>query len=271
MLAWAAVSSVVIAASRSTAYYAVPSWQAQFDSPSVASLLWFVQAWGVLSCECLWLATAAPLRLSGLNRGGLYSLVAGLLAVGVLLADVQPLSGALFNAALVVLVASLGAMIGARVEAMWHLSIAGLLVSVADLWSVSSSLGPTRQLLEREHLLSFVAVSWPFVEEGTVRFRPVLGIGDITMLALFLGAVRAHGVSLRRAVAGLFLGLALDGVFLVLAREPVPALPAIAFGFVAMVPESRTIPIAERTKALKAVAAILAFGVVGMMLRLIDR
>jgi len=127
-----------------------------------------------------------------------------------------------------------GAFIGGRIEDPGHLALVGWVTTLADLYSVFSPRGVTAHIVSSERLLSVLTISWAI--PGHDVMAPVLGLGDIVMVGLYLCAARALDLPLGRSLAGLAAGFAAVLGALLLLEEAVPALPFLAVGFLAAHP-----------------------------------
>src|SRR5690606_5120195 len=95
--------------------------------------------------------------------------------------------------------------------------------------------------------LPLVTISWPIFGDGSIE--PLIGMGDITIAALFGAAARATRQPRARVVAGLLAGFALTFVALVVLQRALPALPMLCVAVVlALAPQSLRVPAADRKK-----------------------
>ena len=164
--------------------------------------------------------------------------------------------------ALIVIAHTLGALIGTRVEHPGHLFPALVVAAAADVASVFHPSGPTHQIAENERALSLSAFAFPV--PGTRELAPALGIGDLIFVALVLGVASRHGLSRPRFAGLALLGALVAGVVALLARAPIPALPAIGAAILLGVPETRAIPAKDVAvaRAAMALAGVIAVTVV---------
>ncbi len=152
-----------------------------------------------------------------------------------------------------------GALVGGRIEDAGHLLVVGGVTTLADLYSVFSPRGVTAQIVSNERLLSVLTVSWAM--PGQDGMFPVLGVGDVVMVALYLSAARALGLSLGRSVAGLAAGFAAVLGALIVFEAGVPALPFLAAGFLAVNPRCLRLRAEDRRPAV--IGLLVAVGVFG--------
>ncbi|MET0595515.1 MAG: hypothetical protein ABW133_22640 [Polyangiaceae bacterium] len=161
------------------------------------------------------------------------------------------------DAALVAAAWGIGTSIGRRIEHPGHLLPACVVVASADAASVVSSFGPSHAIAESERALSVVAIAFPV--PGTTSFAPALGVGDLVFVALVLGAMAAHDLSITRGALLAWAGAMLAGLGSALLAVPIPALVPIAAAMVVGVPEARRVR--AREKRVAAVAMVIAVSV----------
>ncbi len=166
-------------------------------------------------------------------------------------------------AALLELGTATGAGIGARIQHAGHLSIVAVVSAVADLASVLSPGGPSHEIAESPELLSLLALSWPMI--GTTRIEPLLGVGDVVFVALYVAASAQHGLSRVRTAIALAIALGVTAVVVAVLVLPIPALPFLGAAIVIAHPEARLPPPAERRKALVALV-VFAGGALALVL-----
>lgn len=203
-----------------------------------------------------------------------------LLLVGVVL--VRPalpvaVEACAINLALLSFGAVLGSAIGGRVDHVGHLVLLAWVASVVDVVSVFAPEGPTAQVLASpEVALPLVTLSWPIF--GSASIEPLIGLGDITIAALFGAAARATHQSRARVVVGLLAGFGLTFAALLVFQRALPALPMLSVAVVlALAPQSLQVPVADRKKGfafagvLTALAALRLAAWAGFFDRLTNR
>lgn len=121
------------------------------------------------------------------------------------------------------------------VERPWWLLPIALCVPIADAWSVYSSRGVTRAVLERAQeeprWIEWPTVATPIAGLPYESFGR-LGIVDVLFAALFLGAAARWGLGLRRLAVSLVAGLlATSLVVLEVDDVAIPALPLVCLAF----------------------------------------
>jgi hypothetical protein len=156
--------------------------------------------------------------------------------------------------ALLALGTALGAQIGLRVKRPGHLLFVALVSALADMWSVTQPGGVSQQIAAEPAALHWLAVSWPLL--GTRDVVPLLGVGDIVFVALYLGATRAHQLSLARTLWALLAGFTLTTVCVLALELPIPVLPWLGICFVCAQPRARSIDDAEMRRGLWVLAAL---------------
>lgn len=138
------------------------------------------------------------------------------------------------NVAKVVFASALGLWLaGGIARASWVVIVAGA-VTVVDIVSVYSPVGPTRTILEQgPRVVGWftVALAWPgyAVSHGYTA----LGVADLIFFAFYLGAARRFSLRLRASAVVMslsFLASIGAGIWL----SAVPALPLLSLAFVAV-------------------------------------
>ncbi|MDD9970599.1 MAG: hypothetical protein OXR73_30460, partial [Myxococcales bacterium] len=138
---------------------------------------------------------------------------------------------------LLLLGVAVGTFVGARVERPGHLLFVALVSSLADIVSVYHPQGVSHAIIESETALSLLALSFPML--GTDAIEPLLGVGDLVFVALYLTASRVHQLSLRRTLAALSLGLAVTAASVVVLEMALPALPFLGLSILIALPAAR--------------------------------
>jgi hypothetical protein len=171
------------------------------------------------------------------------------------------------DAALVAAAWGTGSSIGRRIEHPGHLLPACVVVACADAASIVSRFGPTHALAESERALSVVAVTFPV--PGTSSFAPALGIGDLVFIALVLGALRAHGLSVARGALVCWVGTLVAGLASAVLTTAVPALVPIAAAVVSGIPQARSLRSQDRRASIVAMAVAVAFAAAAVISQLL--
>jgi len=163
-------------------------------------------------------------------------------------------AAAVVAASLLVGGALAGTVVGSRIQHAGHLLVVAWVSTLADAYSVLSASGVSARVVESAEWLPLLAVSWPIY--GTDAIEPVLGVGDVVMVALYLTAVRRHGLRERRTVVALAVAFAAVLVALFASGIALPALPFLGVAVVAVHPEARRLRPEDRKPALLGVAVL---------------
>jgi hypothetical protein len=156
--------------------------------------------------------------------------------------------------ALLTLGTALGSQIGQRVKQPGHLLFVALVSALADTWSVTQPGGVSQQISQAPAALDWLALSWPLL--GTRDIVPLLGVGDVVFVALYLGATRAHQLKLSRTLFALLAGFTLTiGCVLALER-PIPVLPWLGICFVCAHPPARRVDTDDMRRGLWVLTAL---------------
>lgn len=259
LVAWL---GAILGSSITLASFALVAPLVPFDptASAAAALLAYGIGYACTSAVVLFVSVLAPreprvaLGVGVLAAGGLVALAVLAIAPGVLAA-------AAVLAALLGLGTAAGAGIGGRIQHAGHLSVVAIVSSVADVASVVSPGGPSHEIAESPALLSLLALPWPML--GTARIEPLLGVGDVVFVALYVAAAAQHGLSRARTVVALAGALAVTAVVVAVTALPIPALPFLGAAIVIAHPAARLPPPAERRNAL--VALVLFFALFGTL------
>lgn len=160
---------------------------------------------------------------------------------------------------------SLGAAIGARIEHAGHLGPVAIVSSVADVASVVVPGAPSHEIVASAPLLSRMAISWPIV--GTRAIAPLLGVGDVAFVALYLAASRRHALGTARTALALGAGLTATAVVVAATEVPLPALPFLAAAVLVAHPEARRPPARDRRAAAVGIAVTTTLAIVAWWAR----
>jgi hypothetical protein len=157
-----------------------------------------------------------------------------------------------------------GGVLGARIAHPGHLSVVAIVSSLADLWSVLAPSGPTAAIVTSAPLLSVLALPFPML--GTSDIEPLLGLGDIVFVALYLTASERFELGKTRTMIALGLAFAVTALAVIVLARAIPALPFLGVAVLLAHREARLPPPSERrTFALGMVAlALLVIGVLAL-------
>lgn len=195
----------------------------------------------VVACVLL-VTSCAPSRLRPCIAGA----IAGLL----LLVVSRQLRAASFTAAACVLLSllllgsALGTAIGLRVKQAGHLLFVAIVSGAADTWSVTQPGGISHVIAHAPVALSLLALPWPL--PGTPDIVPLLGVGDVVFVALYVSATRALAMPIRLTLVAMSAGFVLTTVCVVIFERPIPVLPLLGICFVIAQPAARVVPPEDR-------------------------
>jgi hypothetical protein len=150
----------------------------------------------------------------------------------------------------------LGGAIGSRVEVAGHLAAVALVSSAVDLWSVTSTAGPTHHIMRSPALLRLLTVSVAIPPSREPQ--PAIGFGDAVFVALYLAAGARFALPRARMIAALWVGIVGSGALALALERPVPALPLIGLMVLATQPLARDVPRADRRATLLAAVMLVA-------------
>lgn len=152
---------------------------------------------------------------------------------------------------------AVGTVIGRAIQHPGQLLVVGVVFTLADTFSVFHPAGPSAAIVRSSpDLMSVLALPWPLF--GMHEYVPVLGVGDVTAAALFIGASRVHELPLRRTIIALFVGLIGTMIFVWLAELPMPALPLMSLAVIAVHPRARRLRQEDKKPALLGILAMAA-------------
>lgn len=180
-----------------------------------------------LTLFSLLVAGLSPLRVAG-GRALLAAAVAAGLSVPLSWAGWVPAA----NVVKTVAAAGLGYWLAGAVTSLGVVVLVAGLSAVVDV--VSVAWGPTKALIEKApESIGYLTVAFVWPGEDPARMATVLGVADLVLFALYVGAARAFGLRTAATVVGVALGIALavvSGVWV----GVMPALPWLAAGFLAV-------------------------------------
>ncbi|MFT3921040.1 MAG: hypothetical protein QM778_00765 [Myxococcales bacterium] len=226
----------------------------QFEAVWVTPRWGFFLAFAVVALQTLLVACVAPMRRLWLPLGALLLALAFTALRG---SAPGAWTGAALTTALLAGGTAIGAALGARIEHAGHLLAVALVSGLADLWSAHA--GPTARMvadaISRPERLALFALPWPLWGTGTIQ--PVLGVGDVVFVALYLATFRRHGLSRVRACVGMGAGFALGLGLLLGLERAVPLLPLLGAGAICADRRARALEKRELVLVV-AVTAVLA-------------
>lgn len=158
-----------------------------------------------------------------------------------------------------------GAVVGGRIQHPGHLSVVAVVSSIADAWSVLSPDGPSAAVAESAPLLSVLAL--PFPMAGTRAIEPLLGIGDVVFVALYLVVSRRFALGARRTALALALAFVATAAVVVALERAIPALPFLGAAVLLAHREARLPPERDRRTAALGIGVLVALAIAVLVLR----
>jgi len=139
---------------------------------------------------------------------------------------------ALKSPALLITSVSVAILLVRRIEKSWHIAIAGVVGLIADLWSVFSSSGLTKHLVEEApQFLNYLLLGFPF-PGGQVR--PMIGAADYVFLAIFVLHCHKFELDATKNLKWLSFSLVVTVVLANFLGMGLPAIPLMALFFVVL-------------------------------------
>jgi len=143
-----------------------------------------------------------------------------------------PLVAVLRSPALLFTAAGAGLLLVRRIEKSWHIVAAAMVAFVADIWSVYSAQGVTRQLIEKApEVLNVLLLSFPF-PGGTVR--PMIGVTDYVFIAIFLLHSDKFSLNTTNTLIAVTLSLVFTVTLVNVFGVGLPAIPLMSLFFIAI-------------------------------------
>lgn len=156
-----------------------------------------------------------------------------------------------------------GGYIGSLLEYPGMLMVVAYVAAFADCFSFFHPNGLTANVLTNPRALALLTVPFPVL--GTQDVAALVGIGDVTFVALFVAGARATGLDARRTMVALLGAMLLTATLVELGGAPLPALPFLGGAVVLVHPESRRLP-AEQTRRIAANLAVVTLVLGGLLL-----
>lgn len=164
--------------------------------------------------------------------------------------------------------ALVGGYIGALLEYPGMLMVVAYVAAFADCFSFVHPSGVTANVLADPKLLALLTVPFPVL--GTDGVASLVGIGDVTFVALFITGARQTGLSASRTVWALGAGMAVMAVAVAWLRAPLPALPVLGAAVVLVHPEARRVP-AQQVRRVGANLVVVTLVLGGLLLSAVLR
>lgn len=197
---------------------------------------------------------------------GLAAVYAGLVLLD--LTQLSPLLLGVITLAVLTTGALVGAYIGGLLEYPGMLMVVAYVAAFADVFSVLHPNGLTAAVLKNPTALALLTVPFPVL--GTDGVASLVGIGDVTFVALFVTGARATGLSARRTEVALALAMALVALTVEVLGVALPALPFLSAAIVIAHPEVRRLP-PDQTRRIVANLAVVTAVLGGLLLSAVLR
>ncbi|MCA9604633.1 MAG: hypothetical protein KC619_03500 [Myxococcales bacterium] len=233
-------------------------------APSVSPYVAGTLAFACVAAEVLTVAALTP-PLKAKSLLGLvvpFGLLIGVALLGTALPGLA--AAATVTAALLVFGTLTGGVVGRAIEEPGHLLVVAVISALVDVFSVLHPSGPTAQIIQIEAAVNVLILPWPIL--GTGRIEPVLGLGDIAFGGIYAVASRRHGLSMKKTLIALAVGLAATLAVVMATGAGTPALPFLGAAFVIAHPEARRLAPKDRKRAL--VGGIVLLAVFGLLFAL---
>jgi hypothetical protein len=211
------------------------------------------------------LATGFAAPAGGARRLGWFLGLAALYAVLFSLDVVGLTPALLWFVSLAVLTTGglVGGYIGSLLEYPGMLMVVAYVAAFADCFSFFHPNGLTANVLTNPKALALLTVPFPIL--GTEYVASLVGIGDVTFVALFVAGTRATGLSVIRTAIALAVAMLTVSVLVELGGAPLPALPFLGGAVVLVHPEARRLP-REHTRRIAANLAVVTLVLGGLLL-----
>lgn len=156
-----------------------------------------------------------------------------------------------------------GGYIGSLLEYPGMLMVVAYVAAFADFFSFFHPNGLTANVLTNPKALALLTVPFPVL--GTEYVASLVGIGDVTFVALFIAGTRATGLRVARTAIALALAMLAVAVLVELGGAPLPALPFLGGAVVLAHPEARRLP-RDQTWRIAANLAVVTLVLGGLLL-----
>lgn len=227
----------------------------------------FVVGFGSVSAFVLVAAATVPLRRA--SHWMLLGAVALLIAIyyaeglGVPAGRVPASATALLVLLGLLIVGSVvGASVGVRVEHPGQLLFLAPIAAAADVLSVVHPKGVSAAILSDERTLSVLALPFPLL--GTDAIVPLLGVGDVVFVALYVAVSRRHQLPVWRTLFALAGAFAATAAWVLWTQRVTPALPMLGLAMLVVHPAARQPRAQDRLPG--ALGLVLAAGAVAWLL-----
>lgn len=153
----------------------------------------------------------------------------------------------------------LGAIVGARIAHPGHILVVASVSTLADLYSVFHRAGLSAVVVENERALSLLAIPWALASrDGRVDLQPVLGIGDVIMISVYLVVARRYALPLPSFLAGFLIAFGIVFALLTVPDDPipVPVLPFLGIAAILAHPRARQLRPQDRKQAVIGISVL---------------
>lgn len=156
-----------------------------------------------------------------------------------------------------------GSYIGGLLQYPGMLMVVAYVAAFADCFSFFHPQGLTANVLANPKALALLTVPFPIL--GTAQIGSLVGIGDVTFVALFITGTRATGLNVTRTALALAVAMVSVAMLVELGGSPLPALPFLGGAVVLAQPAARRIP-PEQTRRIAANLAVVTLVLGGLLL-----
>ncbi len=131
---------------------------------------------------------------------------------------------------LITAAAVIGRIISVRIDEKQYILPLCLMAAIADLWSVFY--GVTSEMVtQKAAALNYLLVRYPFIGAGDLR--QFIGISDFLFASIFMGAALNFKMNVKKTYISFIFGLLLTFSLVVITNKGIPAIPILAFTFIA--------------------------------------
>ena len=125
----------------------------------------------------------------------------------------------------------IGRIIAARIDEVGFLVPLCIVAAAADLWSVFY--GVTSELITKKSVaLEYLLIRYPTLSSGDLR--QYIGIADFLFATIFMGCAMNFKLNVKKTYVGFTFGFFVTFMLVVLTHRGIPAIPVLAFMFMAV-------------------------------------
>jgi len=169
-------------------------------------------------------------------------------------ADTSAWTVSLVAACVLVIGGLIGGYIGGLLEAPGMIAVVAYVATVGDVFSVFHPHGVSAHVLRDQAVLRLLTLSFPVL--GTQMVSPMVGVGDVAFTALYVVATRKLGLSVRRCLLALTLGLLVTVVSVECLQIALPAVPFFSAAVVLAQKQSWRLPVADAPRIKRSLVAL---------------